>query len=34
MELLMDLPSYFMLMGAFKSRQQELPPMVAVTIPN
>jgi hypothetical protein len=30
----MELPFYFILMGAFKSRQQVLPPRVAVTIPN
>jgi hypothetical protein len=34
MELLMELPSYFMLMEAFKSKQQVVPPRVAVTIPN
>jgi hypothetical protein len=30
----MELPSYFMLKGAFMSRQQELRPKVAVKIPN
>lgn len=30
----MELPFYFRLKGAFKSRQQELPPKVAVIIPN
>ena len=34
MELLIELPFYFMLMGAFKSKQQVVPPRAAVTTPN
>jgi hypothetical protein len=34
MELMMELPFYLTLMGAFKSMQQVVPPRVAVIIPN